>query len=622
MAAASAGAAAAKATSERLVLAVLLFVCAGYLAWLGPRDWIPHDDGALAHAAERVVQGEVPHRDFNEPYTGGLTYLHAFAFEAFGTSLLSLRWMLGAFALAFIAALYRIATRFASPWAAGGVTLLAFAWSLPNYFVPLPSWYNLFFATFGTLALFHYIDDKRRRWLVVAGVLGGLSILCKIVGLYYFAAVLLVLVHLETSPSTQAPSQDGASAGRGFRLFVALGLAAFSLVVILLVSNRFTMLSGLLFVVPSLALSLYLGWLAWRPANAGSIRTLFTNGSIVLVSGAAVLVVYASVFAATSSLDALWDGTVSVVLRRLDYTGAPLPGIATALYALPFAGLMAACFSGEPRREPLWLVALLGGLGVVLFVMGGRDVMYQGVWYAVRPLVPILVLAAVVKLRMLDATASRARLFAVAAMTALLSLVQFPFSGGVYFCYAAPFAALLALAIIEVSEHAPRRVAAVVAISLGAFATLWFHTGSTYLLGERYYFVDADMEIELPRGSIRVRERDALFYMELVKRIDRYTAPDDAIYAAPDMPEVYFLGARRNPTRTFFDSTDVDYLDVDARDTRIIDTLQRADIAFAVLGRASEFSRAPSPALQAFLADHLPYEEKMAGYLLRWRDPR
>ena len=29
--------------------------------------------------------------------------------------------------------------------------------------------------------------------------------------------------------------------------------------------------------------------------------------------------------------------TVSVVLRRLDYTGAPLPGIATALAALPFA---------------------------------------------------------------------------------------------------------------------------------------------------------------------------------------------------------------------------------------------------------------------------------------------
>ena len=35
----------------------LLLACALYLVWIGPRDWIPHDDGALAHAAERIAQG-------------------------------------------------------------------------------------------------------------------------------------------------------------------------------------------------------------------------------------------------------------------------------------------------------------------------------------------------------------------------------------------------------------------------------------------------------------------------------------------------------------------------------------------------------------------------------------
>ncbi len=34
------------------------------------RGWIPTDEGVFAHAAERVLDGEMPHRDFPEVYTG------------------------------------------------------------------------------------------------------------------------------------------------------------------------------------------------------------------------------------------------------------------------------------------------------------------------------------------------------------------------------------------------------------------------------------------------------------------------------------------------------------------------------------------------------------------------
>src|SRR5215831_17279135 len=50
----------------------------GHFAW---RQWLPWDDGTMAQAAERVLNGQLPHRDFNEPYTGGLTWLHAAAFH-------------------------------------------------------------------------------------------------------------------------------------------------------------------------------------------------------------------------------------------------------------------------------------------------------------------------------------------------------------------------------------------------------------------------------------------------------------------------------------------------------------------------------------------------------------
>jgi 4-amino-4-deoxy-L-arabinose transferase-like glycosyltransferase len=58
----------------------------------------------------------------------------------------------------------------------------------------MPSWYNLFFATFGAAALLRYSERGGRGWLVVAGVMGGCSVAVKITGCYYIAACLLYFV--------------------------------------------------------------------------------------------------------------------------------------------------------------------------------------------------------------------------------------------------------------------------------------------------------------------------------------------------------------------------------------------------------------------------------------------
>lgn len=611
-----------KAT-HRVVLIAVLVVCAVYLAVLGPRDWIPHDDGAMAHAAERVLGGEVPHRDFNEPYTGGLTFFHAAAMKVFGVKLISLRFALLGFALLFLAAQYRLAARVAPPLIAGVATLIAFAWSLPNYFVPMPSWYNLFFATFGTLALFRYIERPSRRWLVVAGAMGGLSILCKIVGLYYFAAVFLVLVFLEIQAigTTESPETPE----RPFALVCIIGLLVFVAVVVVLVSSRFTPLSFLLFVVPPACVSIYLGMRALRLKDheAGvALGSLVRNVLLVSAAGAGVVIAYATVHVATGSFEDFWAGTVTVVLQRLDFTGAPLPGFATTVAAVPFAALFWLPAAGVRVPESrLWLAAL-GLIGTVGLVYAGAPDLYDGVWYAVRPLIPILVIAAWGTLARCAENlppAHAAYLFVLASMASLLGLVQFPFSGGVYFCYVAPVIVLLVLFVSRLTEGFPVRTLAVVAAVMSGFAFVWLHSGSTYLLGYRYQRVHANVELDVERGEILVREYDALLYKELVARIQKHTRPDDYIYAAPDLPQVYFLSARKNPTRTFFDSTALDYHDVAAVDARILEQLEARDIAFAVLGGRSEFSRPPSAAVVRYLEERLPNEERMAGYMLRWR---
>ena len=224
----------------RAIFALTWLATVAYIARWIAHGWIPHDDGLLAQSAERFLHGQLPHRDFDDVYTGGLTVLNAAAFAVLGIRLLSLRLaLLGAAAL-WVPILYVIARRFATPGLAALATLAAVVWSVPNYGAAMPSWYNLFFATAGLLALLKYAETRRSRWLVAAGVCGGLSVLIKIVGLYFLAGAGLFVVYSAYGPvvdpdrrgrdGTVSPVQDfgtlrslaSASRDRWIRLGVAL----------------------------------------------------------------------------------------------------------------------------------------------------------------------------------------------------------------------------------------------------------------------------------------------------------------------------------------------------------------------------------------------------------------
>jgi len=74
------------ATWRRDVLAVvaaLLIVLTATLPGL-MTGWFPQDEGQIGQAAERFLQGELPHRDFDDMYTGLLTVLHALTFKVLG----------------------------------------------------------------------------------------------------------------------------------------------------------------------------------------------------------------------------------------------------------------------------------------------------------------------------------------------------------------------------------------------------------------------------------------------------------------------------------------------------------------------------------------------------------
>src|SRR5580658_592846 len=168
-------------TNKNLILIALTFLlCAGYMARELKRGWIPLDEGTLGQSAERVLHGELPHRDFGEGYTGGVAFLDAAIFRVLGPDSIHLRDVAYIFFLAWVLVLLYIASRFVSIPIACAVTFLAVCWGYPNYAAPMPSWFNLFFATYGLAALLRYIETRKWVWLPLAGMCGGFSLLAKV----------------------------------------------------------------------------------------------------------------------------------------------------------------------------------------------------------------------------------------------------------------------------------------------------------------------------------------------------------------------------------------------------------------------------------------------------------
>jgi hypothetical protein len=336
-----------------LVFAAVWLAAAAYL-WFNLRyGWIPYDAGQLAQMADRVLRGQVPHRDFNEVYTGGLTYLNALAFRLFGVNFFSLRIPVFLFFLGWIPAVYFLARRFAGPVASAALTLLAVAWSVPTYPEAMTSWYNLYFATWGALALFRFTEDRRRRWrwLFLAGLCGGFSFLAKISGLYFIAAVLLFLVYREQllarePAAATAPEANAAATAKSallFRLFVSACLLAFLAALARLVSQQPTFAEFVHFVFPGACLVALLLWSEWRriPAasagNAARFRRLLAMGAPFLAGVLAPIALFLLWYAHEGAVVAWFHGAFGLAMRHTLWAAMLAPSPLIALGLIPLA---------------------------------------------------------------------------------------------------------------------------------------------------------------------------------------------------------------------------------------------------------------------------------------------
>jgi hypothetical protein len=594
---------------ERWLLAAV-WVGGGLLGWayLG-RGWIAHDVGTLGQAAERVLSGELPHRDFVDVYTGGQAMLHALAFRVLGVEAMALRWtFFGAFLL-WLPAVWYVARRFAGPWLAATATLLSAAATLPVYPEGMPSWYNLFLATAGTACVIRYTRDRRPRWLVLAGAAGGVSMLFKIVGLYYVGGVLLFLIWLETTDDAgtrgHANSTNMDAAYRVFAAMVCAVLAFSALYVVAAGGGRAALLHFLIppFAAVALVAVSLLDPTGWSSADrfASLVRTV----GPLLAGVLAPVAVFCVPYLVSGSMGALYNGVFVLPRARLEF---PAENTLPVLGFLPAIALVA-WMAARTRA-----VVLLGGAVVLgALVMSHLDVVYRVVWWTLISAGPVVAAAGAWRAHADQRTGAVLLL----AVFGYANLVQLPYSAPIYFLYAAPLLLLLALALVGDAEgpHARRLLGLVAALCV--FFVVRVDAGFIHHLGFRYRAHEATERLELPRArGIRVSANDKAEMEQLVATLDR-VEPGGAILALPDAPEVYFLSARANPTGTLFDV----FEEAETRAERVLSFVDSASLRVVVLNRSPVFAPPVEGPLLDSLRARLSFRAEVGRFVILWAGP-
>ena len=607
----------------RLVLLSAWLILGAYTALFVNKGWVGHDEGLLGQSAERVLAGQLPQVGFDDPYTGGLSFLNALSFNLFGSRLVSMRLLLFLVFLACVPAMFLLAVRVTRPLIAAAVTAVCVAWTLPNYFAAMPSWYNLFLAVFGALALLRRLDSPRRRWLFVAGACGGLSFLIKLTGVYFIAAGALWLVYREQAPSLDEPRSEGR---RSFAFALVLTAAMATVLVVFIRQIGASDLSNMAvihFLVPPIAICAFLLWNEWRsgtgPLGARLSRTFALQAPFfcgVAVPIALFLIPYAAV---EGGLSSFYQGVLVLPGLRLTFATEPLPPLATLVAVVPYGLLLAAVFF---RRKPVrfvWVLAF-GAVLAIVVARGGEPSVYKAVWYSVRPLAPLVVILGCILLArgtthgQMPAN-GRPQLFLMLALTAFMGLTQYPYAYGIYFCYFCPFLVLATLSFVS----APRTPLGGLHLCALAFyflfAVAWDNTGTIRALGVEHRPVENTEPLLPDRAGLSITADHAKVYSELVAMIEEHGTGSPYIYAGPDSPEIYFLSRKLSPLRTMYE-----FFDTSGQlPQKILDAVQEKNVGVVVINPIPEFSPPPDLKLYARLRELYPHAARVGSFVVLWK---
>lgn len=580
------------------------------------RGWVPLDEGTIGQGAARVLRGQLPHREFTDPYTGGLAALHALAMHVFGVSLMAPRYALFIAFLLWLPALWWLAMRACGPRWAAAITVIGAWWSLPIYPAAMPTWYLLFIATWIAVALERWHASKPDggvRWLVATGVLCGVAVLIKQTGLYLVAGALLGILLCDQA---DVAARRGDSSPPGHTdPFVVFLLALLGALVLRLMWGQIQ--SGMVLneILPVFAVLTIAALREWRLTDDRARRwsALLKSAGVLLVAAAVPVVLFLLPYAWSGSLGALYTDAIGEGARRISSLHWRMrPALTVLVAACPVYAVLALELLSGKRR----ILALLAVLAVLplLWLSFTTVAGYQRMWFFGTSVLPV----ATGVIFVAGYLAWRARsavdpvLLALAGITAFQALNQFPYGAPNYFAYVAPLAILTAAA--AAAHFGALRRSTSAALLLAGFAGIVLRLGSLHSIGYYPEWADLSHRLAVPRGGLLVSAPDSARYTRVLSLVASHRG-GGTLHAGPELPEVYFLAGQQSPGRDAYSLFAAPIADSGAM-TQRFDT----SAASVIVIKQRPMMAAPLPDdIRQWLSNRYPQAEATDSIEVRWR---
>ncbi len=310
----------------------------------------------------------------------------------------------------------------------------------------------------------------------------------------------------------------------------------------------------------------------------------------------------------------LLQGVIVLPTARLAEVPFSLPNPPWFLLTIPL-GLLIYYDRQILKTAKMPLVIIVAVIGTILIALGGDPLVYLIAFRSGHLLLPAIVTvgsAILIKSRSdFVSKAIRNRLFILLMFAAALSLLQYPYSSGIYFCYTSPFLILAVAAIVTRTKKYDRQLWGSVAAIAGIFAVVWINFSNPRTVGELHQQASEMVTLDLPRGGLKI---PAVGYDEIKPTIDylqQHSQPNEYILAGPDCPQFYFLANRKNPTPQFYDLFQASVIRgwhgkgyITTVEQELKAAIEKRDIKLVVINTIPEFSQ--------------PYSGEFMDWLKQW----
>jgi len=488
------------------ILFILVFLVNFFVIWhFHNRFWWPFDDGYYAHVAERLLEGDVLHRDVQEQHGGYINFVNATALHFFGRRLVSLRYPIAFLTLIQACVVYFLFMS-KGAWIAFVASLCITCFSFIQFLNPTPNWYCLFLAIVLVLS-FRY----RSNGSFMAGFIVGMVFLFRQLTGVFIAMAAFIYLLIERQDKLE--DQKHGFLAKAILILCAIGVAIYLSFATDLVGIILVGIWPFLLIVRSAFL------VQRNNKEVSKLSARFLSGFLMAF---VPLLIYH-----------LMHGSVYAWFKDT---------LLEVMHIMHFPHL----------KGPSYQYLLWGGVFQMSESHGDMYRLLNGLYWVLLPYIHLC--NGVITFFALKKNVQALQKMYLPLIACFYSLVALLSQHQLYLYYTVGLSLLSLIWVVSQRSLYQAKVASALVIFL-SIVGVYSHAGQPFTRnvyetfgGTKKNYVSSD---SLKRAGLWIPEEELTIYTQLMRLIETETVDEETIFVFPNNAEIYFLSERRNPFRFY-----------------------------------------------------------------------